>query len=87
MGFKYILTKDARHDLRGLAQQITKRILKKILWIATQNDPVSFGKMLKNSPAGDVRFRVGDYRVIASIDYQKETLTITAIGHRREIYS
>ena len=33
-----------------------------------------------------LRLRVGDYRIIYSVDDNRRTVTIIAIGHRREVY-
>ena len=35
---------------------------------------------------GDYRIRVGDYRVIYSIDDSAQVIAILAIGHRKEVY-
>lgn len=32
------------------------------------------------------RLRIGDYRVLLSIDDEQQQITIYAIGHRREVY-
>jgi len=41
-------------------------------------------KRLKCSP--NFRLRVGDYRIIYSVDDEAEVVTIRAVGHRRDIY-
>ena len=33
-----------------------------------------------------LRLRVGDYRLLYSVDDNRRTVTIIAIGHRREVY-
>lgn len=47
-------------------------------------NPVEFGKPLRYSLKGCRRLRVGDFRVIYKIE--GETVLITKIGHRKEIY-
>jgi mRNA interferase RelE/StbE len=32
------------------------------------------------------KLRVGDYRVIYSVDFEKKIITVHLIGHRSEIY-
>ena len=32
------------------------------------------------------RLRVGDYRIIYRVDFQRQVLHLLAVGHRREIY-
>ena len=47
--------------------------------------PVEFGKPLRYSLKGARRLRVGDYRVIYTIE-PDEVVLIVKIGHRREVY-
>lgn len=49
-------------------------------------DPRAFGKALAANKAGQWRYRVGDYRLIAEIDDGKVIVLILTVGHRRDIY-
>ena len=49
-------------------------------------DPRIHGKPLSSNRAGQWRYRVGDYRIIAKIEDQKLVILVIAIGHRKEIY-
>ena len=49
-------------------------------------DPVGFGKPLRYSFSGHRSLRVGDYRVIYSIDSVKMLVVIVAIKHRSFVY-
>ena len=66
----------------------TKRIL--LEWIEKHlvgcADPRIHGKPLTANRAGQWRYRVGDYRMIAKIDDGRLIILVIAIGHRREIY-
>ena len=59
-------------------------------WISNnlQNceDPRRHGKALTANRAGQWRYRVGDYRIIAEIQDQKIIIYILDIGHRKNIY-
>jgi mRNA interferase RelE/StbE len=48
-------------------------------------NPIEFGKPLRYSFRGARRLRVGDYRVIYTIE-PPDTVLIVKIGHRREVY-
>lgn len=67
----------------------TKRII--IEWIEKHlvdcEDPRVHGKALSMNRAGQWRYRIGDYRVIAKIEDDKLIILVIAVGHRREIYS
>jgi mRNA interferase RelE/StbE len=43
-------------------------------------------KALKGDYAGYYRYRIGDYRVIYSVEDQLVQVFVVAIAHRREVY-
>ena len=49
-------------------------------------DPRIHGKPLSANRAGQWRYRVGDYRIIADIQDAKLVILVIAIGHRRDVY-
>lgn len=48
--------------------------------------PTSPGKSLKGNLSGYVRFRVGNYRIIAEVNNDKFVITNMTVGHRSEVY-
>ncbi len=69
----------ALQNIEKLESSITKRIFKKIEELS--ENPFSKDiKRLKGS--NDFRLRIGDYRVIFSIE--KETIIILKVGHRKK---
>ena len=72
----------AVQQLRAFPKTVQVRIAKKILFYASQTDPLSFGKHLVGYDA--YRFRVGDFRVIADID--GDTLVVLLIVKREGAY-
>lgn len=86
MAYKWVILPRAHQDVEALDAQTAKRILQKLLWIFDQEDPKRHGVLLMKRDIGDIRFRIGDYRVLAFIDIKKRTFFVAAIGHRREIY-
>ena len=49
-------------------------------------DPRAHGKALTSNRAGQWRYRVGDYRVIADIQDGNILILVLAVGHRSDIY-
>jgi mRNA interferase RelE/StbE len=50
-------------------------------------DPRSIGQALKGSKLGEFwKYRVGDYRIISSIEDAAVRVLVLEIGNRREIY-
>ena len=58
--------------------------IKRAIEAKLTRNPIEFGKPLRYSLKGARRLRVGDYRIIYIID--KNTVLITKIGHRKEVY-
>ena len=74
MVYKFVLTKQAATDLRSLEKETVKRILKKLIWFEKQSEPLHYAKRLREPAAGDVRFRIGDYRAIALINHKQKRI-------------
>jgi mRNA interferase RelE/StbE len=49
-------------------------------------DPRKSGKGLRANLSGLWRYRVGDYRVICSIEDHELVVLALQIGHRRDVY-
>lgn len=87
MTWQVKLTEPARKELRSLDPQVQGWIIKYLSTrIATEEDPRRFGKVLTGSKAGLWRYRVGDYRIICSIEDQNLVVLVVQIGHRKEVY-
>ena len=55
--------------------------------LAIAENPISLGAALQSSDLGDFwKYRVGDYRIIASIDDVQVTIAIVKIGNKKEVY-
>ncbi len=68
--------------LSSSAKTIIKRAIEERLTV----NPIIFGKPLRYSLTGHRRLRVGDYRVIYRIEAKTNTVFITAIKHRKDVY-
>lgn len=88
MAWKVELSTLAQKNLDQLDPQIARRILAFLNdRIAPLDDPRSIGAALKGSRLGEFwKYRVGDYRVISSIDDGALTILVVRIGNRREVY-
>ena len=54
--------------------------------VLKSQDPYQYGKPLKGNKAGIWRYRVGDYRILCSIEEEKLVILVIAVGHRKHIY-
>jgi mRNA interferase RelE/StbE len=78
----------SRKDLSKLDKQTAKRITEFLRdRVAVLEDPRSIGEALKGSKLGDFwKYRVGDYRIISSIEDGALRILVVKIGNRREVY-
>lgn len=80
--FEVEYSEESLFQLRGLDISVARRIIKKIE--STRNDPHRFFVRLVGRT--EYKLRVGDYRVIANIEENKNVIIIRSLGHRRNIY-
>ena len=66
-------------DRRRILQFLTERV-------AIAEDPRRLGQALKGPPAGLWRYRVGDFRIVVTIEDRRITVLVLDVGHRRDIY-
>ncbi len=87
MTYKVRFTENAKKDLKKLDKHTAALILG---WIRKNlencENPRLHGKALTGNLGNRWRYRVGDYRLLASIEDGTITILILNIGHRREIY-
>ena len=78
----------AKMDLAKLDRQIARRITAFLRErVAVLDDPRSIGEALKGSRLGEFwKYRVGDYRIIGSIEDSALRILVVKIGNRREVY-
>ena len=76
---------DASDALDKLAPNIIQRILLRITWLSMNFDNVR-PQALARSLKGYFKLRVGDYRVIYTVNREDRLLVIEDVGHRRDIY-
>lgn len=88
MAWRIELDPAAVRELDKIDPQITRRILAFLHGrVAELDDPRSIGEALKGSKLGEFwKYRVGDWRIIASIEDDALRILVVRIGNRREVY-
>ena len=88
MAWKVELDPAAERELGKIDQQTARRILSFLHGrVAQLDDPRSIGEALKGSKLGAFwKYRVGDYRIVASIEDGALRILVVRIGNRREVY-
>jgi mRNA interferase RelE/StbE len=88
MTWKIELDPAAKRELNKLESHQAKRILQFLFErIAHLTDPRSIGEALKGSRFSTLwKYRVGDYRIISSIEDSLTRILVVKIGDRKEVY-
>jgi mRNA interferase RelE/StbE len=81
------LSETAKRQLRKLDASNAQTILRYLNSLLLEtSDPRDRGSGLRANLAGLWRYRVGDYRVICSLEDHELVVLVLQIGHRREVY-
>lgn len=88
MAWKVELDPAAERELGKIDPQAARRILAFLHGrVAQLDDPRSIGEALKGSQLGSFwKYRVGDWRIIASIEDGALRILVVRIGNRKEVY-
>lgn len=82
--FAVTLTRSARKDLEALPRSVYVRIVRHLEALGENQQPAGALKLHGNG--GYWRLRVGDYRVIYSINAANCVVDIRAVRHRKDVY-
>ena len=83
MSYTAEIKRSAEKEMDRLADNIHKRITDKILALETNPRPPGVKKLQGEE---GYRLRVGDYRVLYTIDDQARRIFVYSVAHRREAY-
>lgn len=88
MVWKIELDPAADRELGKIDPQIARRILTFLHGrVAPLENPRSIGEALKGSKLGEFwKYRVGDWRIIASIEDSTVRILVVRIGNRKDVY-
>lgn len=88
MAWTVELDPSAEKELDKLDSQRAKRILQFLFErVAHLEDPRSIGEALKGSKFKSLwKYRVGDYRIISSLEDNVARILVVKIGNRKEVY-
>jgi mRNA interferase RelE/StbE len=78
----------ARKELAKLDRQVARRLIDFLKnRVLNLRDPRSVGQALRGSTLGEFwKYRVGDFRIIASIQDDRMIVLVLRVGNRSDIY-
>jgi mRNA interferase RelE/StbE len=82
--FNVELTNSARKELRDIGSEVIERIATKLIELAS--DPFAPGTKKLQGEDDLYRARVGDYRVVYTVDTKARVVKVQAISHRSDVY-
>ncbi len=78
----------AKKELGKLDPQVARRVIQFLRTrLQSLKNPRRIGQALKGSELGDFwKYRLGDIRIIASIEDDRLVILVLRVGNRKEIY-
>lgn len=84
MTYRIEFTPSARRQFTRLPREVIRRIDAHILALA-ENPFLPGAEKLSGSP-GLFRIRIGDYRVVYTVEHHALVVLVVRVGHRRDVY-
>jgi mRNA interferase RelE/StbE len=87
MAWRVDLSPIALKQLGKLDKSVSRRILNFLRErVEKLDDPRQIGQRLQGTLSEFWKYRVGDYRLICSLEDDRFVVLVLRIGHRREVY-
>ncbi len=83
MSYRLIVQRSAEREWRGLPPETEARVTAALLRLKDEPRPRGVRKLVNDI---GFRLRVGDYRVLYTVDDSARVVVVYAIGHRRDVY-
>ncbi len=83
MAYALRVLRAAERELKAITPEMARRIDARMQSLRDDPHP---GQSLRLKGSSNFRLRVGDYRVIYTVDDAAELVTVVSVGHRRESY-
>ena len=80
-----VYKKSVQKDLKKISRDI-QYIIRRAIEDKLMVDPLRFGLPLRRNLKGLMKLRVGDYRIIYSIEKETIIVYVMKIGHRKDVY-
>jgi mRNA interferase RelE/StbE len=82
--YEIVFARSARKELQNLSRAVSERILDKIELLA--KDPRAPDSRKLHGYSNLWRIRIGEYRVVYSIDDKSQIITVFIVRHRSDAY-
>jgi mRNA interferase RelE/StbE len=82
--YRTLFAPEARDELRKISREIALRILAKLTEL--EADPYGLGTTALVSQPDRRRLRVGDYRIVYTVEADQLVVWVVHVGHRSRVY-
>ena len=88
MAWQIEFDESAKKELAKLDRQVARRLIDFLKnRVLNLRDPRSVGQALRGSTLGEFwKYRVGDFRIIASIQDDRMIVLVLRVGNRSDVY-
>ena len=88
MAWQIEFDESAKKELAKLDRQVARRLIDFLKnRVLSLRDPRSVGQALRGSTLGEFwKYRVGDFRIVASIQDDRMIVLVLRVGNRSDIY-
>ena len=83
--WEIVYKKSVGKDLKRISPD-NQYIIRKAIEEKLMVDPIKFGLPLRRTLKGFMKLRVGDFRIIYSIEKKSIIVLVVKIGHRKDVY-
>jgi len=83
VNYKIEIKKSATKEIARLPKNVLKRVLTKIQSLSNEPRPSGCKKLTADEK---YRVRVGDHRILYSIEDDKLVVYVVKVGHRKKVY-
>ncbi|HJT57360.1 MAG TPA: type II toxin-antitoxin system RelE/ParE family toxin [Ktedonobacteraceae bacterium] len=84
MSYRILITKQVEKQLNALPQKVATRVDEHIK--ALREEPRPFGVKKLRGYTDSYRVRVGNHRIIYTIDDRAQTITLLTVDDRKDVY-
>lgn len=81
--YQVYIKASAEREIDRLPKQVFQRVRRAIISLEKSPRPANAKKL---HGLDEYRLRVGDYRILYTIDDKMRLIEIVAVGHRRDVY-
>ena len=83
--FRVLYAASVLKDLKKIDRRSLRFIKKRLEELRNFPDVPNI-KHLSNHPLADYRMRVGNYRILFDVNWEKKEIYVLKVGHRRDVY-